>query len=637
MPQLLMPNIAGTAMQGFQQGQQMQANRLIGQAMQAPDQRQQLLGQAGSIDPRMALTSGSMMDAQAAQQQQMQQDQQKQQLAQQQAVMKKVGGAARYMLAAVQTKNPAQIQGAWQSVAPYLTQLTGKQAPAQFDPVMLPMMYQVIAQTSDAFPDDSKLQIAPAGSTVLRGGSPIYSNPTQAKIVNGMAVSQGPNGELVASPIPINGAGAPAQAAQGAGASPQNAPSSPGFQGSATSPSGNSVSFNFPPGTPPEVIAAAQASAVANGDLAPGQQVGATAGAQQSAPQGSAQPQTLAQVVAAQKAGAGSDVIRQRAQQVAELKARGVQMTPEDEQTYLTTGKVGSNFQGGSSATLFGDPSKTGADYLATIPQGNREIVQGLLNGTTKMPTGTTLKSPLWQSVLASVQHADPTWNEAAFSQYAQARRNFTTGTGGRQINTINTALQHMQKLTDVVNAMNNGDFTALNFLSNEGANAFSHGQLANFNAIISQVATEMAAVYKGGNAAPTDQEIQHFRQALSPSLGHAKQVEVLRDWTDLLTGKLNSLAEQYQDSMSPLSQPITIIKPEARQAFNSIEQLNAKLGGGSPAQVPAQPTVYAPGGGVQQPRQPTGAPAIAPGTIEQGYRFKGGDPSNQANWEPVQ
>lgn len=623
MAQLLFPDIAGSTLQGFQQGQQMRANRLIGQAMQNPDDSQGYLAQAGAIDPRLAMGVQGQMQAQQAQQAQTQQ-------AQQDMAAKKLRGAALYAEAAVNSGDPSRVAAAQATLAPYLKQLTGKDIGPLDDPNTKAAMDQVLAQTAYLDPNATKAPqpytLSPGGQRYDGNNKLVASTPSAPKITpQGYQAVLGPDGTYHAEPIQIQGA-------PGAtGGVPPRA-SAPGFQASATSPSGNAVTFDFPPGTPPEVIAAAKASAVANGDLSPGEQVGVPQGAPQ-APQQA--PQTLAQAVAAQKAGTGSDVIGQRAQQIAQLKARGVQMTPEDEQTYLTTGKMGSNFQGGSSATLFGDPTKTGADYLATIPQGNREIVQGLLNGTTKMPSGTTLKSPLWQSVLASVQHADPAWNEAAFNQYAQARRNFTTGTGGRQINTINTALQHMQKLTDVVTAMNNGDFTALNFLTNEGANAFSHGQLANFNAIISQVATEMAAVYKGGNAAPTDQEIQHFRQALSPSLGHAKQVEVLRDWTDLLTGKLNSLAEQYQDSMSPLSQPITIIKPEARQAFNNIEQLNAKLGGGSPAQVPVQPPVYAPGGGVQQPGQPVGTPA--PGTVEQGFRFKGGDPSNQANWEPMQ
>lgn len=119
---------------GRQQGQQQSFNRLAGQAYTAPAAQQNaLVGQMVGIDP----TAGMAVD--------------KQLQSNETDHMKKLGGAARYMASALQSKNPAQIEGAYQAVRPYLTQLSaasGKVPPPQWDPAMEPAVYQAIAQTS---------------------------------------------------------------------------------------------------------------------------------------------------------------------------------------------------------------------------------------------------------------------------------------------------------------------------------------------------------------------------------------------------------------------------------------------------------------------------------------------------------
>jgi hypothetical protein len=70
--------------------------------------------------------------------------------------------------------------------------------------------------------------------------------------------------------------------------------------------------------------------------------------------------------------------------------------------------------------------------------------------------------------------------------------------------------------------------------------------------------------------------------------------------------------------------------------------QVRYGLDGKPMASVPGQPRYYpVPPGGklVLDPSYGGGAPqggAPAPGTIEEGYRFKGGDPADQNNWEPA-
>lgn len=167
---------------GRQQGLAQRFNALAGQAYTAPagSERDALVGQAVGTDPRMGVQLGNVLanrDATAAQAASTAQNDQ----------MKKVGGAARYMAQAIQTKNPAAIEGAYQAVRPFLSQLgaaQGKVPPEHYDPSMDAAIQQVIAQTGGM--PDQKGVVVSAGGQVINPmtGEVIARNPYGMKYQN---------------------------------------------------------------------------------------------------------------------------------------------------------------------------------------------------------------------------------------------------------------------------------------------------------------------------------------------------------------------------------------------------------------------------------------------------------------------
>ncbi len=689
MPQLLFPNIAGATLQGFQQGQQMRANRLVGAAMQNPDDAQGYLAQAGAIAPRLALGVQGAMQQQQAQQQAAQQSQQT-------TTLKQIGGAARYYKAALQSGNPASVQAAKAQIAPLIMRLTGKQLPDADTPETQAALDNVIAQTAYLYPGDLKQEnpisvgpdttlIDPRTHQVIYQGQGDAGTMVTGMTYNGMPVFRDKMGNLKdvhGNPIPqggSNGAGA-GQAGAGAlaglpaetqayvpkvmgalqGQPPFDQFGQPtaalldavqqvesGGNPNAVSPAGAQGPYQFMPATAASVGVAnpfdpqqarqgaakylaqlyrqfggnAQ-EAIAAYNAGPGRVAAATGGQQ---PAAQAAPAGLQYTPSH---GSATDVIGQRAQQIAELKSRGVTITPDQEQQYLATGKL-ADFQGNSQVSALGDVSLQGPDYLQSIPDAERGIVKGLLNGTVQLPTGTALKNGFWQSALASVKHADPSWNQAAYKQYADTRKFFTVGQGGQLINSINTAAQHLDKLREDIDALNNGNVRPLAYLENQASAAVGGQAPTNFVADLTPVASELAAVYKG-KGVPSDEEIRHFRDALTPNMSRGQQLNVIRGWIDLLAGKLDATRNQYQQSMTKLSDPLNVINPRAQEALQRITALANAVSTTGTHPMPTMSTTP-----INAPGAQTGAPA--PGTIEQGYRFKGGDPSNQANWEPVQ
>ena len=152
---------------GRQQGQQQSFNRLAGQAYTAPTAQQgALVGQMVGIDPQAGMAVDRQLQANETDH------------------MKKLGGAARYMAQALQSKNPQQIQGAWSAVRPYLAELTGQQPPEQWDPSFESGVYKAIAMTGG---DPEQRGVVLSQGAQLRNpmnGALLADNPLALKYQN---------------------------------------------------------------------------------------------------------------------------------------------------------------------------------------------------------------------------------------------------------------------------------------------------------------------------------------------------------------------------------------------------------------------------------------------------------------------
>lgn len=170
---------------GRQQGLQNRFAQLAGQAYSAaPAQQNALVGQAVGVDPRAGLQLGSQLAT-------LNSDRQATAQAAEVDHMKKLGGAARYMAQALKSNNPAQVEGAWQAVRPYLAEVSGKEPPPQWDPAMEPALYQAIAATGGE--PDVKGVVTSGGQTLINphNGAVMYRNPYAPKLIPNVPMGQG--------------------------------------------------------------------------------------------------------------------------------------------------------------------------------------------------------------------------------------------------------------------------------------------------------------------------------------------------------------------------------------------------------------------------------------------------------------
>lgn len=127
----LMDYVQQQGEKGRERGTQSRLASLASQAYGAQgEQRNALVGQAIATDPNAGFALGDKL--------QQREDNRSQ----------KFAGAAKYMLGAVESNNPAQVQGAWRTVRPFLEELvgpSGKVVPEQWTDDMLPALHQAIA------------------------------------------------------------------------------------------------------------------------------------------------------------------------------------------------------------------------------------------------------------------------------------------------------------------------------------------------------------------------------------------------------------------------------------------------------------------------------------------------------------
>jgi hypothetical protein len=172
-----------------------------------------------------------------------------------------------------------------------------------------------------------------------------------------------------------------------------------------------------------------------------------------------------------------------------------------------------------------------------------------------------------------------------------------TSGKGGQTLTAYRTANDHLGLLEDAMKALDNGDVQLLNKLNNRFKTEFGSSAPTNFETVKTMLSGELANVAKVTGA--TDMEIKTYQTELAQAQSPEQIQGVIDTNHHLMDQKAVEMMNQYESGMSG--------RPE--------------FGKGATAGAPkAQST--------------SGSPAV--GTVEDGHRFKGGDPSKPENWEKV-
>lgn len=163
--------------------------------------------------------------------------------------------------------------------------------------------------------------------------------------------------------------------------------------------------------------------------------------------------------------------------------------------------------------------------------------------------------------------------------------KDFTSGTDSHTLNAINTARGHVTQGLAAIDALNNGDLPALNRLANYYKVNTGDSAPQVFNSVKTALTGEIAKAFTGAGA--TVSEVAAISDDINNASSPQQLKDVLTSYGHLLDTKGGNLRSQ----------------------FDAARQGRPNFGGPAPTSGPKA------------------------GDVEGGYRFKGGNPSDQKNW----
>lgn len=237
----------------------------------------------------------------------------------------------------------------------------------------------------------------------------------------------------------------------------------------------------------------------------------------------------------------------------------------------------------GVSATL--PPGTRNDDYLKQLPTPTADKVKALVEGRLQLPTRFTKGDTYWQGLLDAAVQYDPSFDAVNYNARSKTRADFTSGASSKTVNALNTVAQHLNRLSESADKLNNTWSPTYNSVANFVSRHSGSPVVTNFETDKKAVVDELTRTWR--QAGGTESDIKSWSAVLDAANSPDQIHGALGEMSELIEGKLKASENQYQQGMG--TDKVSVITPEARAVLD-------KLMGRSQGAAPTAPA--APAGG---------------------------------------
>lgn len=276
---------------------------------------------------------------------------------------------------------------------------------------------------------------------------------------------------------------------------------------------------------------------------------------------------------------------------------------------------------------LGADYSKTGEEFIESINPAERDYVKGLISGEIEAPRS----SRHFNEYMKAAAHAKPGFSPKEATLRREMYLNYLDPKGnniGSSMVAGRAALTHAGELAQIIKEMQASGFKSINAASNwlaeQGLDKERNKLIGRYNDAVSRYSTELtkSLVPGGGTAEERSSAKENFNINKDPD---ALLAQLITD-QNLLESSMNQKLESWENVFGKgyklpgeTGDRFQTLGESSQRAKQLVKNIISERGGDNvKASDSSRPN----------------APEV--GSVVKGHRFKGGDPSNKANWEKV-